>query len=278
MNRWIPTAMTSLLLGGTSVAHALGNLTDITLYDRSEHRSLPVYEHHGRYYVVGRPGNEYQIQIRNQSGGDLLTVVSVDGVNVISGETANWDQSGYVLNAWDNMDIKGWRKSLERTAAFYFTRLPDSYAARTGRPDNVGVIGLAVFQRKPVPILYDAPLEQEDRAADASEPFGAAQAPAPATRSESAGGAKAGELAEGNRDSERAPRKQRLGTGHGRSESSYARYTTFERATAAPAEIITIYYDSYRNLIAQGVIPDQRDVEPLAATPFPGRFVPDPTR
>ena len=47
------------------------------------------------------------------------------------------------------MEITGWRKSLERTAAFYFTDLGDSYAARTGRPQNVGVIGVAVFQERP---------------------------------------------------------------------------------------------------------------------------------
>jgi len=35
-------------------------------------------------------------------------------------------------------DINGWRKSQSSTAAFYFTELPDAYAARTGRPDNVG--------------------------------------------------------------------------------------------------------------------------------------------
>ena len=43
----------------------------------------------------------------------------------------------------------------------------------------------------------------------------------------------------------------------------------FERATRAPAETLALYYDSYRNLVARGVI---RDALPK---PFPG-FVPDP--
>jgi hypothetical protein len=52
------------------------------------------------------------------------------------------------------------------------------------------------------------------------------------------------------------------------------RYTNFERASNTPDEVITIYYDSYRNLVAQGVI---RDSTRLARpNPFPGQFVPDP--
>ena len=50
------------------------------------------------------------------------------------------------------VDIAGWRKNLARTAAFYFTELPDSYAARTGRPDHVGVIGVAVFRERVAPV------------------------------------------------------------------------------------------------------------------------------
>ena len=42
---------------------------------------------------------------------------------------------------------------MQRIAAFYFTELENSYAARTGRPDNVGVIGVAVFRKKPEPAV-----------------------------------------------------------------------------------------------------------------------------
>lgn len=64
-----------------------------------------------------------------------------------------------------------------------------------------------------------------------------------------------------------------LGTGHGRSEASRVAYTDFERATAAPEEVIAIHYDTCRNLVAQGVIRAPRVATP---TPFPGQFVPDP--
>ena len=67
---------------------------------------------------------------------------------------------------------------------------------------------------------------------------------------------------------------QELGTGHGRGEDSPAQYVAFERATSVPAEVLTLYYDSYRNLLARGVI---RQPVPFAPRrrPFPD-FVPDP--
>jgi hypothetical protein len=70
-----------------------------------------------------------------------------------------------------------------------------------------------------------------------------------------------------------APEKS-LGTGHGRSETSIVRYTRFERASSTPDEVITVYYDSYPNLVAQGVIKDAPRI--ARPNPFPGRFVPDP--
>ncbi|MFY9314337.1 MAG: hypothetical protein WAO95_02110, partial [Burkholderiales bacterium] len=145
-SQWAMAAMLATLAGP---AAAVGGLADLSIYDRSEGRTLAVHWHEGRAYVIGRPGNEYQLNVRNRQGEDLLAVLSVDGVNVITGQTATVQQSGYVLAPGRGLEVKGWRKDLARTAAFYFTSLADSYAARTGRPDNVGAIGVALFRRKP---------------------------------------------------------------------------------------------------------------------------------
>jgi hypothetical protein len=45
----------------------------------------------------------------------------------------------------------------------------------------------------------------------------------------------------------------------------------FERATSAPEQLITLYYDSRARLVARGVIRDAA----AHPRPFPG-FVPDP--
>lgn len=255
-------------------AAAVGHIADVVVYDRAQNRTLPVYVHEGRHYVVGHPGNEYEIRLRNRQRTDILTVVSVDGVDVITGETADWQQSGYVLGAQQGFGVKGWRKSLERTAAFYFTALPDSYAARTGRPDHVGVIGVAVFRKKPEPVVRYAP-PQMARSAEAEAPAPSAMADDRSPAHDAASGAGAASRAEAPAGV--AQKSARLGTGHGRSETSVVTYTEFERASTTPAEIISIYYDSYRNLVAQGVIraPSLARPDPFPQ-PFPARFAPDP--
>ena len=137
---------------------AIGSLVGtLDVVSRCDGRVLAVYPKDGRHWVVGTPGQEYAVRVCNTTGGRVLAVISVDGVNVVTGDTASPAQSGYVLSAHECADIDGWRKSLARTAAFYFTELPDAYAARTGRPDNVGVIGVALFREKPPAIAASPP-------------------------------------------------------------------------------------------------------------------------
>src|SRR5512147_2133575 len=87
-------------------AWAVGGMADVTVFDRSEGKSLKVHWHEGRAWVVGRPGNEYQIVVRNRRAEDLLAVMSVDGVNVVSGETAHPQQGGYVLSPWRGLEVR----------------------------------------------------------------------------------------------------------------------------------------------------------------------------
>jgi hypothetical protein len=271
---WKKIASVIALCAATGTVGAVGGTADVTVYDRAENRTLPVYRHEGRYYVVGRPGNEYQIRVRNRTGADILTVVSVDGVNAVSGESADWSQTGYVLSRRQAYDIKGWRKSEQRVAAFFFTEHQNSYAARTGRPDNVGVIGVAVFRKKSEP---QARIEQYRRWHDGhgSGPLEESPASAADDALSGTGSARSAESAAGPRHApSQAPQKSTtLGTGHGRSETSHVTYTNFERATDHPEEVIAIHYNTYSNLVAMGVIRAPRIALP---TPFPGQFVPDP--
>jgi len=234
---------------------------EVEIYDRSAGRVLPIYWHAGERYVAGEPGSEYEVRIRNRGPGRILAVTSVDGVNVINGRTAAPGQGGYVLDAYGSVEIDGWRKSMNEVAAFYFTSLPDSYAARTGRPDNVGVIGVAIFrERAPEPVMQ----QQDSVAAAEAEPL--RRQPQP----------DAPPAAKSRRDSaESASLMGRLGTGHGERRDSAAIYTNFERASSEPETVIRIFYDSRRNLLAQGVIPGKRYARNFP-DPFPGGFVPDP--
>lgn len=252
------------LLAASLPAQA-GRLVDLEVVNRSTGETLDSHSYRGDRYVAGNPGDRYSLRLVNRTGQRVLVVLSVDGVNVVSGETAAPDQSGYVLGPWERAEIAGWRKSQQDIAQFYFTALPDAYAARTGRPDNVGVIGAAVFRERvqpPTPPILSLPAPSampESRA-------GAANDAAEVQSMDRAAGAAMAKKAE------------RLGTGHGEREYSPIRYTEFERASVSPAEVISVRYDSRPNLMARGVIAKPRPIRPYwpEPQPFPGQFVPDP--
>ena len=273
--RMLAAASALALTACSTPATAIGSMVDVNVVDRITGETLPMYWHDGRWWVPGKPGNRYAVTLTNRSGDRTLTVISVDGVNAVSGETAAHDQTGYVLNPGQYAQITGWRKNLARVAAFEFTALPNSYAARTGRPDNVGVIGVAVFREKvryvppPEPVSPPLSRSKSEGAQDSAREGAAAQAPSsPSASNEAYADARAE-----RRD------QQRLGTGHGRSEYAPTQHVAFERAQSTPDELIKIHYDSRDNLIAMGAIPQPRVVRPhRAPEPFPGPvgFVPDP--
>ena len=72
-------------------------LVDVTVVDRDSGETLPRYPHHGDTWVSGTPGNRYGVRLTNTTGERVLAVLSVDGVNAVSGQTASPAQAGYVL-------------------------------------------------------------------------------------------------------------------------------------------------------------------------------------
>ena len=249
-----------------------GRLAEVDIIDRDTGDTLRQYRHEGRRYVVGQPGHAYEIAVRSRTGERLLAVMSVDGVNVLSGETAATEQGGYVFGAYQRDTVRGWRKNLDEIAQFNFTALPNSYAARTGRPNDVGVIGIALFREaRPLPepdCCWPYERDREERydgkaLGDSAREQSAADSAA-APRSKSAPQAK------------RSAAAPSLGTGHGPREVSQVGTTTFERASTQPDEVITLYYDSREKLVAQGVLPQSRQYARRRPQPFPGGFVPDP--
>ena len=256
---------TAALLAASACGPASArSLVDLSVVDRDNGQWLADVPYRGQHWIAGAPGHRYGVRLTNTTGERVLVVLSVDGVNAVSGQTADASQGGYVLDPWETAEIDGWRKSLDDVAQFVFTDLPDSYAARTGRPDNVGVIGIAVFREArplPPPPPVAPPIANQAGDAVARE---SAKAAAPTA------GAEAGAMADSA-----AP--QRLGTGHGQREWSPVGETTFERASRRPEQVTQLRYDDIETLAALGIVPrpyyrDHRD-GPVA---FPNGFVADP--
>ncbi|MBS0225493.1 MAG: hypothetical protein JSS25_04015 [Proteobacteria bacterium] len=261
MPRPILLSCACLLVLAPCLAHA-GDWLDLAVIDRDTGSTLPEYRHRGDTWVPGALGHRYSVRLTNTSGERLLVVLSVDGVNAISGQTAETGQSGYVLEPGQSAEIDGWRKSMQRVARFIFTDVDDSYAARTGRPGNIGVIGAAVFRERrvrPLPPPIMLPRSYENSAKARGGDSASADAAAPMAESRNA-----------------AP--QRIGTGHGESQWSPVDSTTFHRASSRPAEVVSVRYNDVATLRRIGVIPNWRSPINRRPQPFPGGFVPDPPR
>jgi len=258
MTRTLAMSLAALAALSCTAAASAQPLVRMEIVDRDSGRWLEQHPQRRDTWVAGMPGHRYAVRLTNTSGERVLVVLSVDGVNAVTGQTADPSQAGYVLAPWQSTEIGGWRKSHHEVAQFVFTALPDSYAARTGRPDNVGTIGIAAFRERggwTPPSLPSPPI---------------ARGTAPA-KSRSA--APASEAADAL-----STVPQRIGTGHGQREWSPAGQTTFQRASR-PDQVTQLRYDSPRALAARGILP--RDMpwsqrgRPQA---FPGGFVADPPR
>ena len=233
-------------------APAASRLARVHIIDRDTGAELAPHLYHGEYWVAGTPGAHYAIEIRNLLSERLLAVASVDGVNVISGATAGWDQTGYVFDPGQGYQITGWRKSDAEIAAFTFTDSSASYAERTGRPANIGIIGVALFrERQPERVFSPPAISPPTFQGAPVEPQAALE--------------------------DRAASK--LGTGHGEREASYVNHTDFNRLQPQPNEVIRIHYDSLNNLVAMGIVKSPRH-SPPTPNPFPAspdqQYVPDP--
>lgn len=244
---------TLFLLSGAEAGH--GGRVQVSLEDPHRGDALPTVWHEGDRFVIGEQQQRYAIRLANTTPRRLLVVLSVDGINAVTGETAAPTQRGYVLGPYQHTVVRGWRKSLDEVAEFQFAALPHSYAARTGRPEHVGVIGIAVFEER-VEVPPPAPLlelgEGRRQALPAAPASGRSKALTDSAERES------------------------LGTAHGARRHDPVRQVSFERASRRPAEHARLYYDSATNLIAAGILPPPARPRGRRADPFPLGFVPDP--
>jgi hypothetical protein len=211
---------------------------------------LPTYFHDGRVYVLGSLGRRYLVRVRNGSPRRVEVVVSVDGRDVIDGKPASFSKSGYLVNAWSEVLIDGYRLSQASVAAFRFATVPRSYAARMGDARDVGVIGVAVFPerevlRRPSPPPPWSPYDRE-----APEALGAprSSAPAPGAVAESESAAPTHRKAE----------RPGLGTEFGEQRESHVVEVAFERARSQPDAVLALRYDDRAGLVALGIDVDRR--------------------
>jgi len=248
---------------------------------------LPTYAAHGRFYVEGSQDERYIIRITNPTARRIEAVVTVDGLDVIDGENGDLRKRGYVVPAYGETRVEGFRTSQAGVATFRFSSVDDSYAGAKGKARNVGVIAVALFEEAPAirsqiiigdrgpvrPRAARESLREDAGGDDARASTGAADkaAPPPAPATADARGTAAAT----------APRPG-LGTEFGEQRSSAVSFTQFVRAPGRPVAIAELRYNDAPGLMALGIAvqqwPDPDELRTReTAEPFPGdRFAQPP--
>jgi hypothetical protein len=139
---------------------------------------MDTFFHKSRYYVRGAANRAYAIRITNPTAQRIEAVISVDGLDVIDGESGDTAQArlhraalrrGHGSRAGAPPSRTSPRSGSRRSSA--------SYAGRKGKARNVGVIAVAIFNEEAGPMIVapdepDEPYyEDDDGYGDGVEPW-----------------------------------------------------------------------------------------------------------
>ncbi len=134
---------------------------------REDGETAPTYALKDRFYVQGNAGERYTIRVTNPTPRRVEAVVSVDGLDVVDGDPGDLRKRGYIVPAYGEVRIEGFRTSLDDVATFRFSSVDNSYAGQKGKARNVGVIAVAIFEEQAPPpeqqvIIPERPYRYED--------------------------------------------------------------------------------------------------------------------
>ena len=267
--RLAAVGLAAIALGGAApvaahdvygVSGGVGGLVSVSL--EVDGRTAPLYrapDGSGRYYVEAWRGSRYAVRLANRTGERLGVLLTVDGLNAISGERSSAGSRPpgrmYVLYPWDDTVVQGWRTSLEDVRQFTFVDEERSYATRSGKGGGrLGWIEVEIYrERRPVARPWPYwPYRPDDGRPEGGEPREEGRRE-PKAKDDSASAARDG-------IAERAPAPPATappsypGTGWGPRAEDPVRVVSFD-SEPAPAERITLRYEYASALRALGILP-----------------------
>ncbi|MDA8413472.1 MAG: hypothetical protein M0023_06730 [Desulfobacteraceae bacterium] len=249
----IATVIMAIVVCAAQVwAGSVGDAVEVCIVS-DEGRALPTYPVKTRHsikkvYAEAIKGDHYRIEVKNRLNRRVGVVIAVDGRNIVSGDKS-WLKNSermYILEPYGTGEFSGWRSSVNRINRFYFTDVPDSYAAAFGDESAMGVISVAAYAevrhyRPPPP-----PLSQSDQShGNRYEGKQAADRAAPA--------APAGETSRNLAAKAENKSLESAGTGYGHEEYSPVQIVAFEPESRA-LETIHFKYEWRTTLCKMGVI------------------------
>jgi hypothetical protein len=259
-SRIVPFLLAGAALAGPALGHSRGlSETPAALVavsvelDGQPAPLFPAPDGSGRYYVEARRGSRYSVALANRTGERVGIVLTVDGLNAISGERDTGRGRMYVLDPWQRTTVQGWRTSLREVRQFTFVDERASYAARSGKAnEKMGWIEVAAYRERR-PCVLSAPRPVPPRA-EPYEPEGDAAAknevPAEGRARDSAEAASpAAPSVLGGTHARSYP-----GTGWGRRTHDPVALVGFD-PEREPSERVTLRYEYRSALVALGVLP-----------------------
>jgi hypothetical protein len=259
--RTIAAIIVAVVLSAVQVwAGSAGDAVEVRIVT-DDGRTLPTYPVKLRsgikkVYAEAVKGDHYRIEVRNKLNRRVGVVIAVDGRNIVSGGKS-WlknDERMYILDPYGSGEFSGWRSSNDRINRFYFTDVPDSYAAAFGDESAMGVISVAVF---PELQRYRPQPRIQSQTAPSGRSFSGKDSAA-YDRSESAAGAVAPSAPAAELSKNRAAKAEKkslesAGTGYGQEEYSPVQIVAFEPESRA-VETIHFKYEWRATLCKLGVI------------------------
>ena len=83
-------------------------------------RKVREYSHKGMRFIESRHGTNYTIRLKNDNAYKVMAVLSVDGLDVVTGKAAEKSHKGYIIEGYSQTEIRGYRISDKNSAAFVF--------------------------------------------------------------------------------------------------------------------------------------------------------------
>ncbi len=240
---------------------------------------LDEYRARGKTYVEASEGQEYEIRVHNPLGVRVAVALAVDGLNTIdASHTTAYNASKWVVGPYQTITISGWQMSSSRARHFYFTTERNSYGARLGQTENLGVISAVFFrERTPRPIIVTPRTQGSSRPRQEDERGEYESAPEGQTSSSAQSGGARTQSVRPSPDTDDGY----AATGIGRSVNNDVRWMNMELVQSPVAEV-NVRYEFHDALVRLGVIPRPRPYpDPIRrrerATGFDGhRYSPEP--
>jgi len=259
----LAVTLVALSLGQTWAGNA-GEAVEVRIVSDDGHilHTYPVRQKRGirKVYAEAVKGDHYRIEVKNRLNRRVGLVIAVDGRNIISGDKS-WLKNSermYILEPYESGQFSGWRTGQDRINRFYFTDVPDSYAAAFGDESAMGVIAVAAYpevRRYEPPVSLSRPTQPYPHALENRDGSGAGVGSGKAERSAPAPAAAAPSIAASKRKSA-AKAEQSMdsaGTGYGREEYSPMQIVAFEPESRA-VETVYVKYEWRATLCRLGVV------------------------